>query len=919
MLRYFFAILGILFAGISTYAQLIVADPGIPIDTKAVTITFDATQGDKGLMNYSGDDVYAHTGVITDSSKSGSDWRYVKAAWNVNLAACKLTKISTNQYQITFSPSIRESYGVPVPEKILKMAFVFRNSTGSKTGRDVGGADIFVPVYEQGLNIAFSKPSDVFNIVSDSEEIPVEAAFTGADSAWILLDGTRLVSSVTSPLSTSVTASGTQRHMLVARAWKGTDMAADTVYYLVRGTTQTEPRPSGVTDGINYIDNQTVTFVLYAPYKDHIYLIGGFNNWMPDNDYLLKKDGDYFWYTLTNLTPQKEYLFQYLIDDTLRIADPYCDKISDPSNDKYIPDRIYPDLIQYPEGKTTEIAGAIQTAQEPYNWQDTSFTPPAKDTLVIYELLIRDFTDNQDIKTITDTLGYLKQLGVNTIELMPFNEFEGNDSWGYNPSFYFAPDKAYGTKNDYKKFIDECHKKGIAVIMDMVLNHSYGSSPMVRMYFANGKPTAQNPWYNITSPNPTYAWGYDFNHESTATQKFVDRVTSYWIKEYKIDGYRFDFTKGFTNTVGDGWAYDASRIAILERMTDAIRSVKPDAEIIFEHFTANSEEKELSDYGIMIWGNLNSAYNEATMGYNTSGKSDFSGISYLTLGWSEPDLVGYMESHDEERLMYKNITYGNQSGSYDIKYVPNAVKRMELASAFFYTVPGPKMIWKFGELGYDLSIEYNGRLGDKPALWSYYDNINRKRLYNITSKLIQLKKTEPVFSTSDFTMDVSGAIKTIHLSGSGNNVVIAGNFDVISTDYTLTFPVSGTWYEFFTADSVSLTGTTLPITLAPGEYRMYSTKKMTGYGSINVGTHPVPFTGSYTITPNPASSTVRITAPQSIERLTLVNINGFPVLNQSIYGQNVQLDISQLPDGVYSLLITDVHGKSIAKKLVIMK
>ncbi len=114
-----------------------------------------------------------------------------------------------------------------------------------------------------------------------------------------------------------------------------------------------------------------------------------------------------------------------------------------------------------------------------------------------------------------------------------------------------------------KRFIDECHRHGIAVIQDMVLNHSYGQSPLVRLYWdkQNNRPSAQNPWYNPVSPNPVYSWGYDFNHESEATKIFVDRVNRYWLTEYKVDGFRFDFTKGFTNTPGDGSAYDAARIA----------------------------------------------------------------------------------------------------------------------------------------------------------------------------------------------------------------------------------------------------------------------------------------------------------------------------------------------------------------------
>ena len=136
----------------------------------------------------------------------------------------------------------------------------------------------------------------------------------------------------------------------------------------------------------------------------------------------------------------------------------------------------------------------------------------------------------------------------------------------------------------------------MAVVIDMVLNHSYGQSPLVRLYFENGKPTAENPWYNVTSnfQNPDAQWGYDFNHESADTKAFVDSVTSYWLTYYKVDGFRFDFTKGFSNTVYGpsdwGSAYDASRIAILERMTDKIKAVNPNAYVIFEHLADNSVE-----------------------------------------------------------------------------------------------------------------------------------------------------------------------------------------------------------------------------------------------------------------------------------------------------------------------------------------
>ena len=126
------------------------------------------------------------------------------------------------------------------------------------------------------------------------------------------------------------------------------------------------------------------------------------------------------------------------------------------------------------------------------------------------------------------------------------------------------------------------------------------------------------------------------------------------------------------------------------------------------------------------------------MGYHDSGKSNFSWISYLNRGWTVPANVSYMESHDEERLMFKNISFGNSSGGYNVQTESTALDRQELAGAFYFTVPGPKMIWQFGELGYDISIDQNGRTGNKPILWNYFNEPNRKAVYDLWAQsLIQ--------------------------------------------------------------------------------------------------------------------------------------------------------------------------------------
>lgn len=359
-------------------------------------------------------------------------------------------------------------------------------------------------------------------------------------------------------------------------------------------------RSHGITDGINYIDDNTVVVSLNAPFKDFVYVIGDFNDWMVDEQYFMKRDSIdalhiHWWLEIDGLSDTEEYGFQYLVDGEIRVADPYSEKILDPWNDQYISSQVYPGLKPYPSGKTEQAVSTFETAESEYQWQTTGYVRPPKEELVIYELLIRDFIAAHDYNTLIDTLDYLVDLGINAIELMPVNEFEGNSSWGYNPSFHMALDKYYGNKNAFKSFIDTCHSRGIAVILDVVLNHAFGQSPLVRLYNSGdfGPPTTQNPWLNVDATHP-FNVGYDFNHESLLTQEFVDRVNAYWLTEYKIDGYRFDLSKGFMQT-GDFYGYNASRIVLLKRMADQIWNVDPETYVILEHLGENTEEKELAE------------------------------------------------------------------------------------------------------------------------------------------------------------------------------------------------------------------------------------------------------------------------------------------------------------------------------------
>ncbi|WCT12213.1 alpha-amylase family glycosyl hydrolase [Mucilaginibacter jinjuensis] len=585
--------------------------------------------------------------------------------------------------------------------------------------------------------------------------------------------------------------------------------------------------PTGTNDGVTFINSgKSAIFNLYAPNKTSVSVIGDFNNWQP-TAMTKSTDGTRWWVQVDNIDPTKEYAYQYYIDNTIKVADPYTEKVLDPDNDSSIPSTVYPNLLAYPAGKTTGIVSVMQGSPTAYSWKNATITRPDPKNLVIYELHVRDFIGTHSYKTLTDTLNYIANLGVNAVELMPVNEFEGNDSWGYNTNFGMALDKYYGTKNDYKAFIDACHAKGIAVIQDIVLEDQFGSSPMVQMYAtASGSPSASNPWFDTQNMHPD-AVGYQMNHQAAATQYYFKNVVKYWMQEYHIDGFRFDQAKGFTqkqSTTEDAWAaYDATRVALWKSYNTYIKSLDPNFYVILEYFSNNQEESELAAQGMMSWTNLSTPAQQATMGYPSGPSWDLSGLFYDQYGFTNPyGLVAYFESHDEERTMFKNEAYGNASGSYSTKDIPTALKREEALAALLISSPGPKMLWEFEERGYDISIDNGGRLGDKPPHWEYMNDANRHHLYATYSHLIKWKTKNAVFSTTSYKYSLTGAIKWAALTGTDNNVVIASNFDVVNQTATVTFPSTGNWYDNITGAAINVPSTAYSLTLAPGEYHVYS-------------------------------------------------------------------------------------------------
>ncbi len=914
--------------------------PVFPTADEPVTITYNPQEGDRGLANWTGD-IYAHSGVTTTTA-----WQNVNAAWGDQNPLRKFTRQADGTYKQVISVSLRQQYGVAAGVPITAVAFVFHNGTPTNTqsGRATGGADIFYNDIIQpnsSLRTRIVTPSVSSQFAQKNAVIPFNGAASLPSTLTLTDNGMQIATATNSKtLIANITAPNTDGvHQVVFKATANGVSDSMVIGYTVVSPANIVNPPAGLELGANVnAAGDSITFLFQAPRKQTVYVIGSFNNYLVDAKYAMNKsvDGNSWWVKIGGLTPGQTYTYQYLVDGAMSVADPLSILVLDPNNDKNIPAESYPNPIPYPTGKTTGFVSVITPAKPVYNWQITNFQRPLKTDLVIYELHIRDFAAKRNYQMLIDTIKYLKNLNINAIELMPVNEFSGNESWGYNPTFHNALDKYYGTPEKFKEFIDVCHKNGIAVIIDVVFNHiDDRNSTLAALYFNGSNPAPDNPWLNPSAPH-FYSFFYDLNHESALTKAYVNRCIKYWLQEYHIDGYRFDFTKGFTQKSSNNdqtvSAYDQSRIDILKGYHQTVQQTSAGAYTILEHFADNSEETVLANEGMMVWNKMVYFTNEATMGY---ADNSFRGYSAKSRSWNtaanSDKLVSYPESHDEERLMFKNLLYGNGLGSYSVKNVKTALRRNEMANAFIYTIPGAKMLWQFGELGYQFSIDSNGRVGNKPVRWDYFTDADRRRLYNVTSNLMYLKTNQPLFRTTtyDDTELAAGFQKVFHLSSADLNVVVVGNFDVVAANIKPNFQTLGKWYDYLSGDSINVTNTQISYNMLPGEYHVFTSVKLArppmGYIAGSVGTQEfTELVNQFSVYPNPSVSG-DVFIGYKLRKHSSVAWEVFNLAGQKLAGStpltraagSYQDALSvDLPNGLY-LVRLSVDGVSATEKLVV--
>ena len=952
----------LLFCSMATFAQQQAVtysiNPATFEETTSITITINGSSVNEAAWGVSGNALYMWAWSFDINDTNIVDCP-TNGAWTASNEANLFTyNAGSDTYTKTITPNTfynRNGIG--------RIGFLVKakDGTGDKKSQDIRAE---VGSFQVTLNAPAENSA---TIIASGGSLSIAATNTGGNASYVLkANGTTLnTNAATSSYSFNHSAiNGNQNYEL--QVTQGTTIITKKFSAIVNPNVVSAVLAAGLVDGINYntTDATKATLVVDAPFKDFVYVAGSFNNWQPTGSFAMKKDpaSGKFWLELTGLVSGANYTYQYwVVDQTpiagtpslVKTADPYSTLVLSPYDDGGIPASKYPNMPIYPVGQEREVT-VLQTGKTPYSWSSasTNFVKPAKEKLVVYELLVRDFDANRSYQDLINKIDYFKNLKINAIELMPVMEYEGNESWGYNTSFHMALDKFYGTSDKLKEFIDLCHQNGIAVILDVALNHAFGRNPMLRMWMNDpdgdgwGSPSTENPYFNTTAMH-SYSVGEDFNHQQPRTQNYVQRVIKQWVEEYKIDGFRWDLTKGFTQNcpanVSGGQenctgSKQQDRVEVLQKYADYSWGLDANHYVIFEHLGGNDEEQQWANYrlnetpskGVMMWGILTSEYNNLTKGY----AGNISRMSSSSRGFTAHRLMGYAESHDEERLMYNNIQSGNSSNpDHNVKTLNVALSRMSALGAVSLLVPGPKMIWQFGELGWDTSIFScnNGsvnsptdatsgdcKLDTKPQpQWTgkWLGDTNRSKIYDDWAKMITMKTMEPVFLGTVTINSSSSLFPNIKITNSAlassqlKDVLIVANFNVIAQNVPSGFPYTGTWYDLMDNTSINVISTSAAITLQPGEFKIYGNKT----ASLAIADYEK--SPTIVLYPNPASE--YFTLNETTSKVQLFSITGQLVKSFDVNKTaGTQFSVSDLNQGLYIVKAYDENNEMKVLKLL---
>ena len=536
----------------------------------------------------------------------------------------------------------------------------------------------------------------------------------------------------------------------------------------------------------------SIEFKLFAPYNNGAALKGCFSDWseMP----MEKDDRGYFKTKIELEDGVYQYKFRvqsqsYFLEpnEWVEVSDPYATNIDDASQNS---------VITIKDG---------QKIVDTYVWQHDDKGLPSNEELVIYELYVGGFSGGGNdkgqgtFKDVVQKLDYLSELGINAVELLPIQESPGDKNWGYTPRHYFAVESSYGSSEDLKRLIDECHGRRMRVLLDNVFNHTDIEAPLTQIN--------HDYWYSSEPSDPDNSWGPEFDYEKydenldiKPAWQFIGDIVRFWIEEYHIDGIRYDASKQIGDFDFLTWICEQAR---------EVASMKP----FFNTAEYIPEDPELVGYGKPMDACWHESFYIQAVKHICGDGIDFEGFKQVI----EPQqqgyggtttVINYISCHDHK---YTFAELGDRN-----IFKESAFKRAKLGAVLLFTAVGVPLVWMGNEFG-----EYNPEEEIKID-WSLLNNNDNQSLFDYYRGLIDLKTKNYALRTSniDFFYEdpESKVLAYTRWNDEGSRIVVAVNFsgDFIQ-DYTIkNFPQSGTWHEWTSNHDVEAKEGKLVVSL--GEY-----------------------------------------------------------------------------------------------------
>ncbi|MBE9170635.1 alpha amylase C-terminal domain-containing protein [Pleurocapsales cyanobacterium LEGE 06147] len=518
-----------------------------------------------------------------------------------------------------------------------------------------------------------------------------------------------------------------------------------------------------------------IEFQLFAPYNKEAAIFGSFSDW---ESVPMEKGDDGYFRTKIELE-DGEYRYKFRVrskswflepDQWVEITDPYATDI-----DEYTQNGI----LRIKDGKKI-----VDT----YVWQHDDKALPADRELVIYELHVGDFSGGEDdpyargkYQHVTEKLDYLCELGVNAIELMPVKENPGEYSWGYSPQHFFAAESNYGRTEELKHLIDECHGKGIRVIIDGIYNHSNTDSPLTQI--------DHDYWYYHEPRDPDNSWGPEFNYEHydenldlKPAWKFIGDTIDFWIKEYHIDGIRYDAARQIDNYDFMHW--------ITQKAKEAAGS-KPLYNIA-EHIP---ETTSITNFDGPMDGCWHDSFYHTVLAHICGDTFDLEELKNVLdckrQGFmGATNVINYLTNHDHERLM---VELANRE-----IFDEAAFKRNKLGVVLLMTAVGVPLVWMGEEFG-----EYHPQSTESQKIeWNLLKNDLNRGLFEYYKGLFHLRKQNQALYSENieffFEDPESKVLAYTRWNEEGSRIVVVANFsDQYLAGYRVShFPENGTWHEW---------------------------------------------------------------------------------------------------------------------------